>query len=224
MREIDIFRRSFDFDKNVGQKTLHLLRESAQHFISLPVEIIREIIDILAFKKRGYYYNIEDTHQYPLKINKYLGKYIGGHNGLVEVSYNGWTEDFNEVVTLKHLSYLTEQELPIYHIGDYLDIKTPLGIGWFVGLIWNIKFVNNEQFLTIIYKIKKEKKIMIAKDIPIYYKYICPMSRHTKHWASVIPTDFAYFLKKIPIAQRPIQWARHLATRKNYTTHEYTPL
>jgi len=224
MREIDLFKSSFDFDKNVEQKALHLLRESAQHFISLPVEIIREIIDILAFKKRGYYYNIEDTHQHPLKINKYLGKYIGGHNGLVEVSYNGWTEDFNEVVTLKHLSYLTEQELPIYHIGDYLDIKTPLGIGWFVGLIWNIKFVNNEQFLTIIYKIKKEKKIMIAKDIPIYYKYICPMSRHTKHWASVIPTDFAYFLKKIPIAQRPIQWARHLATRKNYTTHEYTPL
>ena len=73
-------------------------------------------------------------------------------------------------------------------------------------------------------KIKDPKKIMIAKNVPIYYKYICPMRRHTRHWPSVIPTDFAHFLKKIPIAQRPIQWARHLATRKNYTIHEYTPL
>ena len=224
MREIDFFNNSFNFDKNISLKAVHLLRESAQYFISLPTEIIREIVYMLAFKKKGYYYNIQDTHQYPLKINKYLGKYIGGRNSSVEVSYNGWTNNFNEIVTLGHLTYLTKQDIPLYHLGDYLDIKTPLGIGWCVGLIWNIKIVNNEQFLTIIYKIKKEKKIMIAKDIPIYYKYICPMSRHTKYWESVIPTDFAHFLKKIPISQRPIQWARHLATRKNYTVHEYTPL
>lgn len=224
MREIEIFRRSFDFDKNVGKKALHLLRQSAQYFISLPVEIIREIVGMLVFKKQGYYYNIEDSHTYPLKINKYLGKYIGGHNSLVEVSFNGWTDKFNEVVTLKHLSYLTKQDMPSYHTGDYLDIKTPLDNKWFVGLIWNIKFVNNEQFLTIIYKIKREKKLMIATGIPIYYKYMSPMSRHTKHWVSVIPTDFAHYLKKIPIAQRPIQWARHLATMKKYTTYEYTPL
>ena len=223
-KEIDLFKRSFNFDKNIAKKAIYLLRESTQHFISLPIEIIREIVDILSFKKTGYYYSIRDTYTYPLKINNYLGKIVEKHNGLAEVSYNGWTDDFNETVTLKYLSYLTEKDMPRYYIGSYLDIKSLLDNKWFVGLIWDIKFVNDEQFLTILYKIKDEKKLMIAKNVPIYYKYMCPVSRHTKHWPSVYPTDYKHYLTKIPITQRPIQWARHLAVMKNYDTHEYSPL
>jgi len=224
MREIDLFRNSFNFDKNIAKKALHLLRESAQHFIGLPVEIIREIIDMLAFKKPGYYYNIRDTFQWPNEVNKYLGKYIGRHNDLVKVSYNGWTDNYNETVDLKYLTYLTPKEYPSYEIGNYLDIKEPNDISWFVGLIWDIKFVNDEKFLTILYKIKDLKILMIAKNVPIYYKYICPVSRHTRHWPSVFPTDYKHYLAKIPIKQRPVQWARHLASIKNYDTYEYTPL
>lgn len=224
MREIEFFNQSFNFDKNIGKKALHLLRQSARHFISLPVDIIREIVNILTFKKKGYYYSIKDNHHYPLKINNYIGKYLAEFGDLAKVSYNGWTKDFDEKVVIKNLNYLTEKDRPNYCIGGYLDIKTPLRNLWFVGLIWNINIINNEKFLTIIYKIKREKKLMIATGIPIYYKYMCPMNRHTKQWATVVPTDFAHFLKKIPIAQRPIQWARHLAFRKNYTVYEYAPL
>lgn len=224
MREIDLFRNSFNFDKNIAKKAIHLLRESAQHFISLPIEIIREIVDILAFKKAGYYYSIRDTYTYPLKINNYLGKYINNSNGLAEVSYNGWTDNFNETVDLKYLSYLTPNEYPYYEIGNYVDIKAPNNYGWFVGLIWDIKCINNEQFLTMIYKIKDLKTLMIATDVPVYYKYICPVNRHTRNWESVYPTDYKRYLTTIPIKQRPVQWARHLAVRKNYDTHEYSPL
>ena len=226
MREIDFFRKSFNFDNNIVKKIVYILRPSAPLVNTLPIEIIREIVNMLAFKKPGYYYKIQDNFRCPNKVNIYLGKYIENYYELINVSYNGWTDDFNENVPLKNITYLTKDDIPNYNIGDYLDIKhsTPSINKWYVGIIWDIKYINDEMFLTILYKIKFDRKLMIAIDVPIYYKYISPMRLHTKHWASVIPTDFKYYLTSMPISSTPIQWAQQLATERNYTLHKYIPL
>ena len=194
MREIEIFRKSFNFDNNIVSKTLYLLRHSSRHFNTLPVEIIREIVNMIAFKKKGYYYNIRDTFQWPHEVNKYLGKYIGRQNDLIKVSYNGWGDDYNESVPLKNISYLNKDAIPGYYRGGYLDIMNPYDNKWFVGLIWETQIINNEKFFTIIYKININKKLMIVTGVPIYYKYMCPMRSHTKYWPVRLPTDYKFHL------------------------------
>jgi len=184
----ELFEKSFTFEKNLKNKACYLLSNKTPYFKMLPTLLIYEIFKILAFVEKGFYYYVADLSKYPNKINRYIGKCCEIKDDLFKISYMGWNDEFNEWVPRKNITYLDKIQYPKYSIGGYLDILHDSSV-WFQGIIINI---NKQQRLTVIYKIKTEKRYIMVKNIPLYYKYIAPHKRHTfTVWRT--PREFELF-------------------------------
>ena len=180
MNENEKFIESFNFDLNYEKKSLLILSNKTNYFNILPIDLIREVIEYVSFRKKGFYYFIQDSSNYPNKSNKYLGTIKSRCGKKALVSYNGWNDSFDEQVNISQISFLQKNQYPLYVIGDLLDILDKKTSLWFLGGVLDIKFINNQQFLTIIYLRGGEyKEIIIVKDIPVYYKYIATKYMHT---------------------------------------------
>jgi len=179
MTENEKFIRSFNFDINYKHKVLLILKNKQQYFSILPIELIKEIITFIIFRKKGFYYFIQDNSIYPNISNKYLGTIKSRCGKTALVSYNGWNDNFDEQVNINQISFLRKTQYPLYFVGDYLDILDKKTNLWFLGSVLNIEIKNNIQLLTILYVKYNTKEIIIANNIPIYYKYITEKNRHT---------------------------------------------
>ena len=217
MSDIELFKRSFNFDKTIRNKRCALLRNNTPYFKKLPVVVIHKIFKMLAFIAPGYYYYITDLHLYPRDSNQYIGKCCERRDNLVKISYNGWNDSFDEWVPIKNITYLDKTQFPQYRPGGCLDILDFPSSQWFKGLIWNVEIINNQQILTVIYKQYVQKKIIIVKNIPICYKYIAPANRHTFGiWTSPINKYYFKFNKYHP-SPIPNKYIKTITNRLGYT-------
>tara|TARA_B110000971_G_C19781986_1_gene395759 strand:+ start:78 stop:716 length:639 start_codon:yes stop_codon:yes gene_type:complete len=195
MSQFNIFNKSFKFDNNAPKKVVHILRQKALYFNILPECIIREIFGFISGKKKGYYYYIQDNSIYPKKINKYLGKITEKQINRVKVSYNGWNRNFDEWVSLKHITYLRDSQYPLYFPGmllEFCDIS--IGNKWYLSIITNVTNRDNNTFIDILYTCGIIKKNIIVKNIPIYYKYITAFLLHTSSFTQAAKLRRTYRL------------------------------
>ena len=143
-------------------------------------------MDLFLGKKKGYYYYIQDNSVYPKKINKYLGKITEKQTNMVKVSYNGWNKNFDEWVSLKHITYLRDSQYPIYFPGmllEFCDIS--IGNNWYQSIITNVTNRDNNTFIDILYTRGIIRQNTIVKNIPIYYKHITYFLLHSSSFTEV---------------------------------------
>ena len=215
----NFFEKSFNFDITLTNKKTFILRNNSTFFNKLPIEIIQKIFKMLAFISEGYYYYVRDLSIYPNIINRYIGKCCAIKNNYAKISYNGWNDSFDEWVPVKNISYLDKTQMPVYKRGEYLDILDTFTCEWYKGIICGIESTNNQFFLTVIYRVKLQKKFILVMNIPIYYKFIAPYKRHTfRVWNNGISNRFFNFYRQRNY-QDLIQYIKDKITYLGYKLH-----
>lgn len=217
MSDNERYKSSFNFNESISNKRCILLSNNTPCFNKLPVSVIRYIFKMVATIADGYYYYITDLHSYPKKFNKYIGRCCEQKKNSVKISYNGWNDSFDEWVPRQNISYLDKTQMPVYHVGDNLDILDKVSSEWFNGLVCDVRFTDNYPILTVIYRLRKSKKLIIMKDIPIYYKYISPSKRHTgKVWHKAPLSSKIFNFYKQRNYEELINHVKTIATRIRY--------